>query len=214
MGAKSGPKGKTFERKVAQLMREIYDPPELLAELADLSKLAARAAKGKKGPLLQTHRELQKSSAVRRSDQGKGAIEPDVVIREGLCPCWLECQDAAGINYRPKAKYTQACRDVVESRSPLWPVAICHKTGDQKIGVWIGLPHLVLLANMQPGVGRTCEAGPLNRWSQGFELRQPVRLDLEDFLLLLRDDNSRRNVQSNNGAKMLERQNNALKRNQ
>lgn len=213
MGAKSGPKGSAFERKIAILMREIYDPPELTAELADLQKLASKAAKGKKGPLLAARRELQKSSAVRRSDQGKGAVEPDVVIRDGLCPCWLECQDAKGDKHRPLEKYRQAVRDVAETGSPLWPVAIGHKTGDVKIGVWIGLHHLVLLADMQPGVGRDSRPGPLNRWSKGFELAQPVRLDLQDFLMLLRDDNDRRNLQSPK-YDMLQRQNNALVRSQ
>jgi hypothetical protein len=180
--AKSGPKGKQFERRIAQLMRTIYDPPELVAELG---RLAAEKQRKERSALI-------KSSAVRRSDQGKGAVEPDVVVAG--CPCWIECQDAGTTKYRPLWKYEQACRDVEQTDSVghLWPVAICHLTGSPYTGVWIAFHHLVLLSNIQPIKGIDGEPGPLNLHSKGFDMDKPVQIDLEDFLRLLRDDHQRR----------------------
>lgn len=179
MGKKSKKKGKSFEQRVAQMLREIYDPPELLAEIE-------KATKEKR---VKDRSVLLKRSAVRRSDQGKGAKEPDVVVQG--CPCWIECEDA--VDSRPLEKYEQAERDVEQSGNSLslWPVAICHKTGEHKTGVWMAFHHLVLLANIQPLLNVDGEPGPLNLHSKGFEMEQPVRIDLEDFLMLLRDDYAR-----------------------
>ena len=181
--AQSGPKGKSFEQRIAQRLREVYDPPELLAQIE-------KATQEKR---IKDRTVLLKRSAVRRSDQGRGAKEPDVVVTE-RCPCWFECQDADAAHHAPLAKFAQAERDLEETQMAgvLWPVAICHKTGGQKIGVWMSFHHLVLLANIQPIKGIEGEPGPLNLYSKGFELEQPVRLDLEDFLMLLRDDFARR----------------------
>jgi hypothetical protein len=179
--AQSGPKGDAFERRIAQKLREVYDPPELLAEIA-------KATKEKR---VKDRTVLLKRSRVRRSEQSKGAREPDVVVKG--CPCWIECQDAATNHFTPLEKYAQAERDVDETDqwASLWPVAVCHKTGEHKIGVWIAFHHLVLLANIQPLLNVDGEPGPLNLFSKGFELEQPVRIDIEDFLTLLRDDYAR-----------------------
>jgi hypothetical protein len=97
-------------------MRAIYDHPELLARLKMLAKTKQNEA----------HREALKLSRVRRSDQGKGALEPDLVI-DG-CPFWMELQDAAN-GYSPKKKLAQAIANVTQVRSHLMPLAICHQTG-------------------------------------------------------------------------------------
>lgn len=163
--AKSQQKGKAFERKIATALRQIYDPPELRMELERLAK--ARKVKER--------RELMKQSAVRRSDQGKGACEPDIVVRG--CPCWVECQDAW--DSRPHTKYTQAVRDVQQTGSPLWPTAVCHRSRESRITVWMALPHLAQLANLTPK--------RVNLRSKGFDLEFPVCLDFADWLLLLSD---------------------------
>jgi hypothetical protein len=97
-------------------MRAIYDLSELLTRLEMLAKTKQQEA----------HREALKLSRVRRSDQGKGALEPDLVV-DG-CPFWMELQDAAK-GYSPKKKLAQAIANVAQVRSHLMPLAICHQTG-------------------------------------------------------------------------------------
>lgn len=137
-------KGASFERQIAQDMRAIYDPPELTARLAQLS-----AAKQQ-----DQHREVLKQSRVRRSDQGKGALEPDLVI-EG-CPFWLELQHAAGSNFNPRKKWDQACLNVSQVKSPLIPVAICHQTGRRSTAVLVSWWDFVRVVS-RPAAG-SCTA--------------------------------------------------------
>ena len=111
-------------------MREIYDPPELVKSMTE--------SKGN------DHSRLLKESKVRRSEQAKGAREPDIVI-EG-CPCWLELQDARGPKFAPLKKLEQAERDVIETESELWPASICHQTGSHDIQVCVRLGTLLALA--------------------------------------------------------------------
>jgi hypothetical protein len=81
-----------------------------------------------------------KASRVRRSDQGKGALEPDLVIAG--CPFWLELQDAGPGAYSPARKLAQAVANVGQVRSPLMPVAICHLRGSRSIEVAIRIQDL------------------------------------------------------------------------
>ena len=132
--ANSRSKGVAFETSIAQDMRRIYDPPELLEKL----EVAARV-KGKGS--VSAHRELLKESAVRRSDQGKGALEPDVVIQG--CPLWLELQDAR--KPTPLEKLAQAERDVAQTGSRLRPVAVIHRTAARSIQAWMRCETLLYL---------------------------------------------------------------------
>lgn len=167
--AKSKAKGSAFERKIATALRRIYDPKELSQQLGFLQR----------NRKFKEHRALLKQSAVRRSDQGKGAVEPDVVVRG--CPCWIECEDAW--DSRPLTKYRQALRDVTETRSPLWPTAICHRSGERDTTVLMSLVHLAKLADLT--------SKRINRESKAFDLAFPVRLEFGDWLALLADHHAR-----------------------
>jgi hypothetical protein len=136
-GKRARAKGPAFERKIATDMRTIYDPPALTRQLAELH--GQRKVPGKQAE----YRALQKSSRVRRSDQGRGAKEPDLVI-EG-CPCWLELQDATGHSYSP---LLQAEKDVAEADSELWPVSVCHQSGRTSIESCLRLGTLVALTGV------------------------------------------------------------------
>jgi hypothetical protein len=122
---------------------------------------------------------LLKGSKVRRSDQGKGAVEPDLVI-EG-CPVWMELQDAAGSDYHPLVKLEQAERDVFQTESDLWPVSICHQTGKHTIEVCTRLRTLLLLGDFDLPGETSC-------WYANI----PVILDFEKFKELLRHEHERR----------------------
>jgi len=114
---------------------------------------------------------MMKQSAVRRSDQGKGAKEPDLVIPP--CPCWLELQDATGHSYHPLRKLEQAERDVVQCGSDLLPVSICHQSKRQSIEVCMRVGTLLTLSGLSL-VNTNLEA-----------LLFPVILDYEHFKSLL-----------------------------
>ncbi len=176
--AKSGPKGAAFEAKIATMLRTIYDP----AELVQAMTLAAKAKQRKEWS------RLLKSSVVRRSEQARGAKEADLVVDPGLCPCWIECQDARDSGHTPLAKYAQAVLDIEDTKSDLLAAAVCHKTGEKKIGVWMSLQDLVVLAAAQPdGAGIRMGAAFQVGTSEAVEsMAQPVRLDLGDWLWLLR----------------------------
>lgn len=133
-GKRARTKGPAFERQIATDMRTIYDPPTLTQQLEALRKAKKPAE----------YRTLQKSSRVRRSDQGRGAKEADLVIKG--CPCWLELQDATGHSYNPLTKLVQAERDVVEADSDLWPVSVCHQSGRRSIEVCMRLGTLMVLS--------------------------------------------------------------------
>jgi hypothetical protein len=111
-------------------MREIYDPPSLVQSLKE--------SQGK------DHSRLLKASKVRRSEQAKGAREPDLVV-EG-CPFWLELQDARAEAFSPLKKLEQAERDVIDTDSELWPASICHQTGSHEIQVCVRLGTLFAMA--------------------------------------------------------------------
>lgn len=138
LGRMSRQKGAQFERQLADDMRSIYDSPELVEQL-----IKAKADKD-----LKEHRRLLKSSNVRRSDQGKGAKEPDLVIKG--CVCWFELQHTGSANFNPLKKLEQAERDVRESGSSLWPVSICKCTGSSKITVCTRFWTFLLLADLLP----------------------------------------------------------------
>lgn len=80
------------------------------------------------------YRETWPSATVRRSSQGDGAHEPDVVV-EGDAPhvirrLWSECQHAAVPT--PLIKLTQAERDVAASPTKVGiPIVVWRKTGNR-----------------------------------------------------------------------------------
>ena len=164
MGKRARGKGLDFERKIATALRAIYDSPELTAELAASTRDRAR------------HRELLKSSKVRRSDQGKGALEPDVVVQD--CPVWHELQRAK--RPEPVVKLAQAERDVAMSGSDLWPVSICALAGSTKTTVCMRAITFLALADLELPKGMRA-FGEIT-----------VQIDLEPYLQLLRDDYDRR----------------------
>lgn len=157
---------------ISQDMRQIYDSPELLSKLATSSKV--------KGPgSVAAHRELLKGSRVRRSDQGRGALEPDVVIQD--CPVWLELQDAR--NPTPLDKLAQAERDVRQTESSLLPVAVIHRTASKAIQAWMRFSTLLYLCGFDDLTDSEGGAIPL---SQAPGATLTVCLDYEDLLARLR----------------------------
>ena len=140
-------------------MREIYDPPKLRRDLQKARKERDQALA----------RQLLKKSNVRRSDQTRGALEPDLVI-EG-CPCWLELQHATVS--RPLDKLAQAERDVEESNSDLWPVAVCKTTNSQSVSVWLRGWTLLALCGYA---------------ASGLIQQMVCRISFEDFMEVLRDE--------------------------
>lgn len=120
-----------------------------------------------------------KGSRVRRSDQARGAKEPDLVI-EG-CPCWLELQDASAAEYNPLRKLQQAETDVVESGSSLWPVSVCHQIKRQSIEACLRVKTFLALGDLE-----------LPDSMPGFYGQVPMIIDFERLKELLRDDYSRR----------------------
>ena len=115
-------KGVAFEEKIARELRMVYDSLALTARLAEL-------------PLGKERSTLIKTSRVRRSDQGKGAMEPDLVVRG--CPFWFELQHSTAAD--PIAKLEQAERDCEQADSGLWPVSITHLTGRRKRAVVVAM---------------------------------------------------------------------------
>lgn len=156
MAVNSRTKGANFERKIAQDMREIYDPPKLL-------KLMKVSTPKKRSQLL-------KSSAVRRGRQTEGAVESDLVVKG--CPCWLELQDASKGKFSPLNKLRQAERDVNATKVALYPVAICHLKGSRNIATMMRLSTLVDLV------------GGESQW--GFREDFPVLINYDDFRDILK----------------------------
>jgi hypothetical protein len=122
------------------------------------------------------HRELQKTSRVRRSDQGKGAKEPDLVIQG--CPCWHELQRAQVPD--PRGKLAQAEQDAAAQQTGQYPVAIVSKTGSPKD------PIACL---------RLSSALALEGWSSDEPLgvfgETIIEMNLADYLRILRDHEER-----------------------
>jgi len=165
-------KGVSFEEKIAREFRQIYDPPELLASLAE-------AAKAKGAGSVAAYRAILKTSRVRRSDQGRGAMEPDLVIQG--CPLWLELQHARAVT--PRGKLEQAERDAATAESSLRPVAVIHETGRWLTQAWMRFSTLLYLAGFDDLTDSEGEAIPLTE-APGAALA--VMLDYEDLLARLR----------------------------
>lgn len=111
-GARSGPKGKAFERKIGRDLREIYDGADWCAHYDSLSKREQVV--------------MLKSSRVRRGEQGKGAREADLCVEDRTW--WFELEHAN--DSRPLSKLEQAERDI-EHKGEVgkWlAVAVTHKT--------------------------------------------------------------------------------------
>jgi hypothetical protein len=170
--AQSRPKGNAFERRIAQDMRQIYDSSELLEKLAAAAKLKGKGATS-------AHRTLLKESRVRRSDQGRGALEPDLVIQG--CPLWLELRD--GREPMHYAKLAQAERDVEQTGSSLRPVAVVHRTGAKDIQAWMRAETLLYLLGFDD---LTDSAGCVIPLSDAPGASVIVMIDYEELLERLR----------------------------
>lgn len=131
-------------------MRRVFDHPDLVDELESTTGVKDRAE----------HKALLKESRVRRSDQGRGAMEPDLVIQD--CDCWMELQDAQQPD--PQAKLLQAESDALEARHGQWPVAVTHKIGRRSIQVT--LRCAVFLEEVA-------------KWMSGMDV---ITIDYSDFL--------------------------------
>lgn len=165
-------KGVSFEEAVARDMRAIYDSSDLLERIEEAGKVRGKGS-------VAAHRELLKESRVRRSDQGKGALEPDVVIQD--CPIWLELQCAK--DPTPMAKLAQAERDVRQTGSSLRPVAVIHQSGSQSSQAWMRVATLLYLCGFDDLTDSEGGAIPLVE-APGAVL--PVMLDYVDLLARLR----------------------------
>lgn len=167
LGRMSRQKGDKFERKIANELRQIYDPSDLLAKME-----AARAAKDVK-----ELKRLQKASCISRGEQRRGAKHADILCEP--CPCWIELQDAAAGNYRPHAKLQQAQRDVAEAGSDKLPVAVCHQTGRCSTEVAMTVRTLCELAG-------AWEPGTWVEWFHDPRVEdQVVIMDWEAFKMML-----------------------------
>ena len=165
-------KGVGFEEAVARDMRVIYDSSDLLEKIEAAGKMRGKGS-------VAAHRELLKESRVRRSDQGKGALEPDVVIQD--CPVWLELQCSKAPT--PMAKLLQAERDVRQTGSSLRPVAVIHPSGSQSSQAWMRVSTLLYLCGFDDLTDSEGQAIPLAE-APGAAL--PVMLDYVDLLARLR----------------------------
>ena len=158
MGKLSRAKGRAFEQKIARQLREIYDDAQLRHE--------TQQALDEKNRTL--HNALLKQSNVRRSDQGKGAQEPDLVVQG--CPCWFELY--TGKSDVSRTKLQQAAKDVRDTRSPLLPVAVVHLLGKQKIAAVLRFDSLAKLVGLK---------------RRGVKHNPVVSVDWEDFKAILRE---------------------------
>jgi len=112
------------------------------------------------------------TATVRRSAQGAGALEPDVVI-EGDCPdlvarLWTECQ--CSNNPTPLVKLEQAERDCARSTETLYPVVVWRKSGSRTVYATCRFSTLLQLANPDLPVW------PDDRFAM------PVTVSLDDLL--------------------------------
>jgi len=128
-------KGHDFERQVANDLREIYDPPELVA--------AIRAAKPAERPA------LLKRSLVRRGEQGHGALEPDVVTPTTW---WIECGNGATVD--PLKKLLQAKQDAPRGRRA---VAVVHRKGARRCTATLSLGDLATAVSEASDAGLRAE---------------------------------------------------------
>jgi hypothetical protein len=147
-------------------LREIFDPKSLLAEL-------------ERAPTRKAHAELLKQSRVRRSDQGKGAMEPDLVIRG--CPLWLELTHAAKPD--PMAKLEQAERDSQMARGQWFPVAIVKKTHGSFIQAWMRTATFLFLCGFDHLTDSAGVDIPLSSAPNG---NMPVMISYADLMSRLK----------------------------
>ena len=162
LGKRSRTKGASFERKIANELREIYDPSELVAEMIE-----AAADKD-----MHRLRVLHKESCVSRGEQARGAKHPDILCLP--CPFWLELQDAKGSTYNPLRKLEQAESDCDTEQ---WPASVCHQTGKHSIQVCMRYKSLRWLISGERVHGDPTEI--------------PVVIDWEAFKDLLRRRHAR-----------------------
>lgn len=125
------------------------------------------------------HRQLQMTSRVRRSDQGKGALEPDLVIRG--CPVWHELQRGGPSYYDPLMKLKQAERDVLAAGSELMPVSVCARNGSSAISVCTRTRTLLRLQDLAYPDDSPAWYGDI-----------PVTFSMDFYMGLLRDDYGRK----------------------
>jgi hypothetical protein len=140
-GAKSGPKGKAFERQIGRDLRLIYDGADWCGHYDGLNKREQVV--------------MLKSSRVRRGEQGKGAREADLCVAERTW--WFELCDEN--EPRPVAKLEQAERDI-EHKGEVgkWlAVAITHKTRSPTIYATMRGRSFVYLVT-----GRFPQPGPVD----------------------------------------------------
>ena len=133
-GARARATGVTFERQIAAGLRRIYDPPELVEQIA--------TANAKTRPA------LMQQSSVRRGDQRGGAREPDLVTPSHW---WLELHCAAENRGRVNAsdKLEQAIRDSANTHW-IWPAVVFRRKGSPL--VWVTLQLVTLADAMRWGV--------------------------------------------------------------
>jgi len=127
---------------------------------------------------VERHRELLKTSRVRRSDQGRGANEPDLVVQG--CPFWFELQHAADPD--PIAKLHQAERDREVTHSTLLPVSIVHRTGKRKRAVLVTMRGSTWIAIRKHLSDTLEQAWPALPCCMAVV---PITIDFEDFCEIL-----------------------------
>jgi hypothetical protein len=125
------------------------------------------------------HAALLKRSRVRRSDQGKGAMEPDLVIQD--CPFWFELTHAA--NPQPMAKLEQAERDSQIAEGQWFPVAIVKKTHGTFIQAWMRTSTFLILCGFDHLTDSAGVDIPLSSAPNG---NMPVMISYPDLISRLK----------------------------
>lgn len=157
-GAKSSMKGKSFERRIACDLREVFDGKAWVEHYDSLNQAEKSV--------------MRKTSRVKRSNQSAGAHEPDVCVKGTWL--WLELQHATGT--RPIAKLEQAERDIEQKgETGAWiPISITLETGARTIWACTRAKHLL----------RLCLSGPRPQTPVDDE---PVYLPYRGLIELLKE---------------------------
>ncbi len=132
-GRRAREKGREFEEDIARDLREVYDSKPLLQKMK-----MALAKKDRK-----LHRELQKTSRVRRTRQADGAVQSDLNVTN--CPWWFEL--STGKNVNPTNKLHQAEGDVAMVDSARRPIVITREKGAKSIRATMRFTTLHRLLN-------------------------------------------------------------------
>jgi hypothetical protein len=180
--------GKELERQVVRDLQRILEP-DLAKEIdhaREMTKIppemkANKAlAKARRSEWTTELKRLQKLSAFRRGEQGRGAHEPDVVTP---LVWWIECSRRTDLG--ALGKLAQAQVELGEARkagkAKQWsrPVAVYRKTGSPKITVALELADLV-----------ECSGdGMFDAMPWVWEL--PVVIPYDAFLKLVEDEHAR-----------------------